>query len=279
MFPYFCSSYKEVLRLSINEGRKRGLRKTFQAMANHCRIQKTYLSKVINHDAHLNADQLYLAMDYVGLNEEAQEFVLLLAELEKTQIPQRRAILEIQVKHRQDDKLKTEAHLDVRPESMPIEQMAEYFLDPLMQVIHMHLTIKKFALSPAKIAESLPIDIHALNRRLMALEQMGIIAFRGNRDPATRVDLLRDNLHLPQNSFLQNSYASRMRLKAVERMEGLAEDQAYRFSVVFSASSKTKKQIHASFLNWLKETQAAVKSSREESVYQMNFDLFSWTPE
>lgn len=283
MLPYTCESYKEVLKNAVLHGGPKddGSRLTFQAMAEHCRVQKTYLSKVLNHDGHLSEDQLYLALDYLEFDDEAREFTLLLMAWEKSIVPARKASLERQIKSLRGMKLKTESNLSVETSHTQAADLTPYYLDPLMQIIHMYLTIRRFALNPDKIADSLRISLPALNRRLKNLESMGIIRLHFSserRGRIERVEVLRDNLHLPQDSVLHASYATRLRLKAMERMENAEHpDDAFRFSVIFSASPKTRERIHASFLDWLKGIQKIVQSDREEEVYQINFDLLNWT--
>lgn len=279
MTPYRCSNYKDVLKESIalGRGRSNGRRPTFQAMAEHCRVQKTYLSKVLNHDVHLSEDQLFLALDFLSFDDDAREFTHLLMAWEKSQIPSRRDQLEKKLKKIRSEKLKTESNLDVNSTLIQATDLTAYFLDPMMQVVHMYLTIKKFSMDPNKIAELLHLRPQSLHKYFRSLESMGLIRTHASRGKIDRIEIIRKNLHLPQESILQSSYASRMRLKAIERMDVLDSDEAYRFSVIFSADTKTRERIHASFMEWLKGAQKQVQASREEEVYQMNFDLLNWT--
>ncbi len=277
MFPYLCRTYKEVIRESIAQSRERGTPRTFQAMADHCHIQKTYLSRVINHDAHLSDDQLYLALDYLDLSDEAREFTFLLSALEKTTIQNRREQFEEKLKKIRSKKLKTEEHLNIKAESLQTENLTEYFLEPYLQIVHVGLATKRFSQAPLKLAEALGLSSQVLNHYLSSLEGLGLIKIHGPRSKPSKVEVLRPHLHLPRDSFLQNSYAARLRLKALERIEKLSEDDANQFSVIFSSNQKTREQIRASFMEWLKKTQATVQASRDEDVYQMNFDLFNWT--
>ena len=143
MFIYTCASYKEILRDGIlrpdrmpnkqNLIHAKGSKLTFQKMAEFCGVQKTYLSKVINHDAHLSTDQLYLALMYLGLEEDAREYSFLLYELERTQVNERRELFRKKIREIRNEKLKTEAHIDLKADVVSDEKLAPYFLDPLFQ--------------------------------------------------------------------------------------------------------------------------------------------------
>ncbi|HVK61028.1 MAG TPA: TIGR02147 family protein [Bdellovibrionales bacterium] len=279
MIPYACSGYKDVLReaLEARKSQMPGRSVSFQAMAEHCGIQKTYLSKVLNREGHLNEDQLFLAFEYLEFDREASDFGLLLLNWEKASTPKRKQRLADEIAKIKRAKLKTEASIAVEKANPGSAELLEYYLDPIYQVIHMCLTVRRLADDPLKIAELLHLRPAALRRYMTGLAGMGIIRFQESRGTYSKVSVVLDNLHLPEDSPLHPAYSARMRMKAVERMETLDKSDAYRFSVVFSTDAKAKEEIHSSFLNWLKGVQKTVQKSSEEEVFQLNFDLFSWT--
>ena len=59
-------------------------------MADHMRIQKPYISKVINNMADFSSDQLYMACDFLGFGEDEKNYMLLLLELERTTYTERK---------------------------------------------------------------------------------------------------------------------------------------------------------------------------------------------
>lgn len=276
---YSHNTYKEVLKASIEAKRDvaASARLTFQGMAEHCRIQKTYLSKVLNRDGHLSEDQLYLATGYLGLDADEKDFTLLLHSFERSEVPARKKELQVRIDAIRTAKLKTEANLKVEAPRIMELDLTEYYLDPLFQVIHMCLTLRRFQQEPEAIAAGLGLKPASLANYLRGLERMKIAELTLLRGRIVRAQVLRDNLHLPDDSILHSAYAGRMRLKGLERMDQLTSDEAYRFSVIFSTNARVRQKIHSSFIEWLKSTQKAVQGSREEDVYQMNFDLFNWT--
>lgn len=270
MRTFQATSYKEILRQGVVRP------KTFSAMAEHCRVQKTYLSKVINRDAHLNEDQLFLALDYIGLAEEERQFALILHSVERSQLASRRALLERQIALIRAKKLKTESYLDVSTQD-PQQALTAYYLDPLYQVVHMLLTIKRFQQHPARVGEAIGLKPTVVRKYLLGLKQMGLIGLSENKGSIVSAKVLKDNLHLRQDSTLHPAYSARMRLKAIERMDQLEKSEAYSFSAVFSTSPKVREQIHASFVEWLQSVQKAVQKGSEDEVYQINFDLLKWS--
>jgi hypothetical protein len=60
-------------------------------------------------------------------------------------------------------------------------------------------------------------------------------------------------------------------------MEGLPRDEAYSFSVTFSADPSVRKVIQMRFLEYLKDIEELVSQAPCEKAYQLNFDVFPWT--
>ncbi len=279
MLPYTCETYKDALKqaLEFKKAEQPERKFSFQGMAAHCRIQKTYLSKVLNHDGHLSEDQLFDALEYLEFEREPIEFVMLLLSLDRSSSRRRkdilaRTIFEIRQKH-----IRTEANLKVQSVLPERTDLFEYYLNPLCQILHMGLTIRRFQQNPLKLAEPLHLAESAIHKYMEILKRLEIIDFQFTRGTYTKVTVIRDNLHLPQDSVLQDVYTARLRLKAIDQAEQLDKSDAYRFSVVFSTDPKTREKIHSSFLTWLKSIQKLVSEGKEEEVFQINFDLLKWT--
>jgi transcriptional regulator with XRE-family HTH domain len=279
MIPYSCRCYKDVLKsvLELKKNERPDKRLSFQAMAIHCGIQKTYLSKVLNHDGHLSADQLFAALEYLGLEQDEIEFCILLMAREKSQSKKRREIISERLQQIRTANVKTDAHITVHSNDTSATDLLEYYLDPFYQIIHMCLTIRRFQLDPGRMTEVFRFSRNSLRKYMRGLQQMRIISYQESKGGYAKVEVLRDDLHLPQDSIMHDVYAARMRLKSLEQAERSEKSEAYRFSVIFSTDQQTRDAIHSSFLKWLKSVQMHVKQGVEEDVFQMNFDLLRWT--
>lgn len=266
-------SYKKILTLTLEEKRKNlGRAYTYEAMAKYCQIQKTYLSRVFSGKGRLSSDQLYLACEFLGLSSKERDFAFVLLELENSQIPARRRQFEEKIKAIRAEHRRTEAHIQTTAVEAQAEGLASYYLDPILQLIHMYLTIPAFAREPRLVGESLGLIPHKLKEAVMKLERLGILK-RGNEG----VEVLIKEMHLSSKSELFAPYRTLLRVKANEQLQRLSEPEAYSFSVLFSADRRAKDQIHQDFLSFLKQAQSQVKKAKEVEVYQMNFDLFGWS--
>src|SRR6186997_1459996 len=95
---YSSDDYKEILKARMEFLRERDPSFTFQEMAKSCRVQKPYLSRVLNRDGHLNADQLFLAADYLGLNAEEKTYLFLVFDHQRSDLGQRREQIEAKLR-------------------------------------------------------------------------------------------------------------------------------------------------------------------------------------
>ncbi len=207
---YQQTSYKDIIKGLVHEH----TRYTFQAMAEHCRIQKTYLSKVLNHKGHLSEDQLFMALDYLHLPADDREYVELLYGVERSQLPVRRQMFETRLALLRAQKLRTETNLEISVTQITHENLTESFLDPLYIVIHMCLTIRRLQNDPDTIGKRLGLRPEVLRMYLLGLARMKLVRLTETSGRITRLQVLQDSLHLPEDSVLQAAYSMRMRLNA-----------------------------------------------------------------
>ena len=66
------------------------------------------------------------------------------------------------------------------------------------------------------------------------------------------------------------------RLHALEHIRKKPLHSQYAFSGYFSADPKTRDEVQAEFLNFLKRMEKKVAYAPAEAVYQVGFDLLNW---
>jgi transcriptional regulator with XRE-family HTH domain len=270
---YQLDSYKDVLRSALLARRDQlGRTYTYQSLATACRVQKTYLSRVFNGDAHLSDDQLFLACEFLSLGDDERRYATLLHQRDRSVVQKKRQRLGREIEAMRARYLKTEGHLAVPPVVTGGHDESVYFLSPHYQLVHMFLMVPRFAQDPARLRQQLGLSEKELADVVTALARLGLVRFEGGR-----YEVLKPALHLPSDSPLYRSYRALTRLKAMARVDRLEPDAAYNFSVVFTADEPTRRHIQARFLEFLKEVEEAVRAAPSDDVYQMHFDLFPWT--
>jgi uncharacterized protein (TIGR02147 family) len=264
--------YRQILKKLVENRKKIDSSVNFQNMASSCRIQKAYLSQVIKGVRDLNQDQLYMACQYLNLDSDEKKFLVMLLEYSRCGLEERKKEILKKIKLFQKDKRKTSSHIDVNEMNERKVNREDYFLDPLNQIIHMCLSIPEFKVNPKLISKNLFLPREKVLSSLKKLESMGIIEFSENGILDKEVDL-----HLPQDSPIFDAWRSQLNTLSLNRIKKLKDSKTYNFSAIFGSNEKIRKEIHTHFLEFLNKTKELVTDSEVEEVFQVNFDLFSWT--
>lgn len=265
--------YKAILKAKLVDLKaKKPGRYTFEALARACRVQKTYLSKVLNHDGNLSADQLYRACEFLKFSEDEFDYIYLVYEYETTQVDLRKKkIFEKITAYRRKYEV-TESHIEAEiQKNSQTENLTNYYADPHLILVHMFCTVERFAKNPDSIGEFLGISKQRTAEIVTELCEMGVLKRSRNS-----IEVLKDNTHLSKLDTMYKVYRLQTRMKALELMNK-EENPYYSFSVVFSSTARVREHIQENFMNFLKQTQKLVQNGEEEEVYQMNFDLLNWT--
>lgn len=272
---YSNTKYKIVLRQLIEVKKERlGMEFSYKKMADACRIQKTYLSRALNPESktHLSTDQIYLACVFLGLNKDEIDYIILLSEHEKCMVPERKQELRRKMETLKTRNLKTENNLILKEVALGELETSEFYMDPLLQIIQLFLTISKYAKNPDRIAEDLNLHSEVINEKIKRLEGLKLIQIEDKK-----IVVKKSNLHLSNDSSFIHAYRVQMRLSALDQMKRIPKSEYYSFSALFSTTSEIKSEIHHRFMKFLKETQKLVEDAESKEVYQINFDLLPWT--
>jgi hypothetical protein len=267
-------SYRTLLKeLLLEKKAQFGRLFTFEKMAKACRLQRTYLSTVINGAGHLNGDQLFAACEFLQLSTDESDFANLLLEWERSQSEKRKKRLKIQIAAMRRHGLNTDNYI---PGAKPSADsrgalLDDFYLDLQAQMVHMFLTVPRYSKDHETIRRALGLEKDSFHMALNKIEQAGLISLSGKE-----VKVLQSSIHLPASSRLYPSYRMQMRLKALELMQNRSPDNHYSFSVLFSADEDARRRMHTRFLEYINWCQKISENETPEQVYQMNFDLVKW---
>lgn len=269
---FTCRKYHEIISSLLEENKKADVKVNFQAMAIATRIPKSYLSKVKSGKAHLNSDQMYLVCKYLSLSPDETRYMHLLLDYERCGLKERKDDLQAQIEGLQKAQLETANHLKSMHGPISKDDLVEYFLDPIHQIIHMILLIPELRQSSEKIAQLLGLSHDQILRILHKFEQFRII----ERNAAGHIKLLVEFIHLPRTSPVFSPWRNLMRLHCLNRLNENKQEEDYSFSGTFTATWEAKKRIQATLIALLRDVEAMSEAEKPESVFQLNIDLFSW---
>ncbi|MGZ3790194.1 MAG: TIGR02147 family protein [Bacteriovorax sp.] len=269
---YSAIDYRKIIHFLVEREKSKGIDCNFARVAEAIRVQRPYLSKVMNGSAELNEDQLFLLCEYFEITGDELEYLELLLQFSKSAIKERKDFLKKQIHRIQSVKLDIKHHVEAE-QIVPTNLLfTEYFLNPYMQIVHVALNIRKYQ-NVEKLAETLKVPKRTLGEILKKLEALNLIEYKNNRYTVTN-----QHLHLPKDSNLLFPHQTMLRVKSIEQNQTRSQDsENYTFSVTFSCDENSRKRIQEEFLKYLKTVQKIVHTAGTEEVYQLNFDLFSWT--
>lgn len=272
MSIYSHLDYRSLLSERISQAKSRTTSLTMSRLAERTGIQPSYLTHVLKGRADFSPDQLYAISEHLHFSREEREYVLLLLEYERSSHVARKAELKAQIDLTRERSLATEEHIKAKKVNELGPEEVEYYLDPLCQLVHVHLNFEEFAREPLRLAKRLAISESHLEEILGRLQSAGYIEPEGR---GYRV--VRRNRHLPKTSPLCQPHQVLMRYKSIDQIQRIPEKERVAFSVTFSSTQEDKQAIHHAFLEFVKKAESIVQSSRREHVYQINFDLFPWS--
>lgn len=269
---YSALDYRRAIKYLVDKEKALGLDVNFSKLAEAIRVQRPYLSKVMNGSADLNSDQLYLLSQFFQLKEEEAEYLELLLEYSRAQLKEKKDHLKRKIQKIQALHLDIKKHVDAKNITPEDNHFSDYYLNHYMQVIHVALNIRRYQ-DPEKLALALNISKAFVLSILQKLEELSLVEFKNGKYKVTS-----RSIHLPKDSSLIKPHQALVRLRSLEQFQVKSHDPGnYSFSVTFSGDEQIRKRIQEEFLAFLKTSQKIVASGGTEEVYQMNFDLFSWT--
>lgn len=269
---YECTTYKEALQVLVEDRKSKRKSMTYEAMADYCGIQKTYLSKVLNKDGNLSPDQLYQASEFLKLTPFETQYLENLYLTNTTVVANRKIKYQQALEKARKEILKSENSIKTESESLHELAIEKYYLDPHYQLIHIFLTIESYSKNHQEIAKKLNLSKSKFENYINDLIDWKIIEFKNSA-----YKVLKNNLHLPKDSYLNSSFRNFARLASMNKMNALEQDDFYSFSAIISCDETTKQKIQKKFLEFLKNCQTEVGKSDSEDVYQFNFDLLKWS--
>jgi transcriptional regulator with XRE-family HTH domain len=273
MTIYNETDLRQIITALVQEARGKGFRMTFERLAKAARVQKAHITNVLKGRASFQSDQLYMICKELKLSKQETKYLLLLLDHERSVVPERKAEIALDIEQMQNEHLQTEKYLQAEVEDLAIEkQFPRYYLDPVHQIVHIALSIDKFAQNPKLLEPVLGIAHERIVSILDALESHGIIAQK-----LGRWTTLKKQVHLKRNSDLYPAWKMQMQNLGQARNQLGTSEKSYGFAVIFSADDKARKRIQTKLLELITEIEPLVVKAPAQNVYQLSLDLLPWT--
>jgi len=270
VFSY--EDYRKALLDKVKEARRLREGLTLKVLAEKLRIQYTYLSRALNPGkTHLNEDHLFQLCQELQLLPEEIDYLALLRAREVTQSETRRTYLTNRIKQLARSQELSAEQQNFQP-TFASEEM-NYLFDPLCIIVHASLFNADYAANPRRLCTLLGISPARLSECLQKLEKMHFIEMDSGEN---NIRTKKGKIHYGPAHPLMRTHQHLLRSFSQSQLMRLPESKRHSFLITFATNASTQEFIQSRFQSFLKEIEQAVQKSSPETVYQLNFDLFTW---
>ncbi|MDQ3235582.1 MAG: DUF4423 domain-containing protein [Pseudobdellovibrionaceae bacterium] len=242
---------------------------TYMKLAEATGMTSSFLSQVMNGDQEFSNDQVYAIGLYFQLDPEALDYVVLLNECQRCQLPERRNELQEAIEQIQDRHLRLVEYLAFDRVDMQSSPMDVYLGDPWAPIMDEHMKVEKNLKNPQRLGEKLGVNPDRLARTLEHLVKARIIEpeGKGYKRVVGETMVYKINAAAKFNAVYS-------RLKAVEKI--FEEDPTDLVStLIFCANEEFVQKVKARLLAFQSEALDHYQEPRPEEVYFINVDLFA----
>lgn len=275
---FLSQDYREIIKRRLEDKKKLDKSISYRTMAEHMLIQKPYLSRVLNGYADFNTDQLYMACQYLQMNEEEYHYMGLLLEYDRSGHAKRKEELLRQIKNIQflqnDTGQKVKGAHQMSTQEFDASDLVNFFLDPLNYIVHAFLSIPKYRKEPEKIGQALGISQENLSRVLIELEKLKLIEAKEGA-----IKVLVPTVHLPRDSRIVVPHQKLMTQISAHHKGDIPFSDKKAFYITFASNAATKAKIESEFNSFIERVGEIVTKDKKTKTdcYQLNFDFFPWS--
>lgn len=262
---YKYLSYQDYLRDLVEmPDKERGYR---AEIALSIGIQKSYLSRSISKTVHLTRDHVFKLSKFLKLNRDEAEYLMYLLDYAKAGDHEYQEFLKTHILKKQKENSDLDKRIEKKQMAQNIEDDFLYYSNWVYPAIHMLLTIEKYQ-SAESIAERLEIPQGQIKIHLSQLETMGLAKREGENWQTTN-----KNIHLAKNSPYRRISHQNWRIKALEKMAILNEENIH-YNSLYTLSHRDIENLKEIVEDFIENTRQVVIASEEQELVCLNLDFF-----
>lgn len=263
VFEY--TNYKAFLKDSI-ASLPNGGRGEVNRMAKYIGVHPTLISQVLNGQRDFSAEQAHRLCGYLGLPPIDTDFFLLLLQQERAGTAELKKYYKAKMEEVKKASLKIANRLAEHRTLSDYERsifysswlyMAAWLFTSVDDGQTLDAVSQRFSISRAHASEILQF----LKSVQLCSEKNGIY------------QMLSQHLHLEHGSPFLARHHTHWRVKSLQRIEDLSEEELL-FTSPFSVGKKDFRKIREQIIELIKSTSAVIKDSPAEDIACMNLELF-----
>jgi uncharacterized protein (TIGR02147 family) len=264
--------YRSMIRQLVEERKALSPSLNFRSLALAIRVEPSFLSKVLRSNAHFSRDHLFMACEYLKVEQSEYAFLELLHEYQTSGLQRRKDALLKEIKQHLKIHNDTSRHIDAEVIHSKEKDIKSYYLDPMNQIVHVAISIERFRKEPDRLGPILGVPRDQVHQSLARLGEMGLLKVENGE-----IKVLSSDMQLSRDAAEYHPWRLQLMMWSQIRAQRLPKEQAYGYSVVFSSDERAREKILAKFFEFLKETQRIAVDAPAENIYQLNFDLINWS--
>ncbi len=272
MIIYEFRNYRKAFDQLFKKQKKlMGNRWSLAKVAEQTFIQPSYLTNTIKGRAHFSSDQIFALGEQLGLKEIEIEYLNLLMQFERSTHPKLKKQLNEQLEKIRNENMRVDKVINTAESPLGEIEKAQYYLDPIIELVHMYLNIDGVPTEIASIAKIWQLQEKKVAEVIHFLQQVGLVRLKGSKWQVESI-----HQHLSRDSYLTVPQQILKRMKALETIQKLPKDKAYSYMGTFTATEEVKDEIRTLFLDFMKKAEPRIRNSRAKDIYHIQFDLFPW---
>lgn len=237
-----------------------------QQLAKAMGCQQTYLSKVLNKQAHISLEQAIGAAEHFGFSSEETEYLLCLVSQARAGTNKLKNHYKQKTKALQLKMLAVENQVNV-DEFLSPEQQRIYYSHWAYAGTHVAVALKQCT-DVETVAKLLQLTRERAAEIVEYLLQTGLVVIsKGQLVPGPT------HIHLKKNSPDVIKNHTNWRLKALESISDSSPND-FHYTVVASLSKNDVNYFKGQLIEWVKEFLSKVETSKEETIYCQTIDFF-----
>lgn len=257
--------YKSYLSSRFSETDKQR-RVSRAALAKAIRCQPSYLTRIINGNAHLSLEQAHATSIFFQHTEDESHYFLLLVEWARAGTPSLKNHLEKFARTQREQILNLKKRLKIAT-VLSSEDQSRYYGSWHFAAVHACLGAPGFR-TLKETSARLRISHKRVAEVTEFLVSTGLIQERSGKYAAGIA-----RIHLGHDSPLIARHHLNWRLRAIESLENLNQQDLYYSSVICLSEADTLK-IKAELVKAIERAKGIVRDSTEENVFCLALDLF-----
>ena len=236
-------------------------------LASSLNCQSAYITRVINHDAHLSLEQAVDASAFFELTQDEEDFFLLLIQYAKAGTKRLKDITKKKIKEIREKRALLSNRINIKDELDEVMQ-AKYYSKWYYAAVHILVTVPGYR-DKKSICTYLGLSMAIINEAIEFLLQTGLVALsaEGYISGKGRIFLKGDSPFITQHH-------ENWRMRAIDDIN-LGSKSNVHFSSVYSLSKQDFELIKEKLLTHIQEVREIVRPSKEEELCVLNLDFFS----